>query len=273
MIFGSLGLPKIRTSLSANKRPFSETDGSLSTSSETAGDRGRAATQRNELQSGLEAVGAPEITQSVLRTTYVCIDISNNKDFLKGCSQCESGKEYNEDYNAGQHLRRMHFNNHSKKHHGSIDPTEHRGEKGGGTEPPMFELRKWMKKIESRIEIPVAPSSSTTLQKHSERASSSISTTSNSDLIERSNSCCKCPKCETVFSGADRKSNLRRHIKTRHEDRRPFSCNHCSSQFLNQWNLKRHVAKHHDGISTQQDSPSVQGWNAKESDIPMSTAD
>ena len=81
------------------------------------------------------------------RQVYVCAPLANDPDFLSktNCKHCQSQKPYNEDYNAGEHLRRMHFNPKQLKiRRGQLKPEERRGGKGGGTEPCMTTLRNYM---------------------------------------------------------------------------------------------------------------------------------
>lgn len=81
------------------------------------------------------------------RRVYVCAPLAEDPTFLSksNCKHCETLKCYNEDYNAGEHLRRMHFNPKPPKvRRGKLAPEERRGGKGGGTEPPMPVLRKYM---------------------------------------------------------------------------------------------------------------------------------
>lgn len=81
------------------------------------------------------------------RQVYVCAPLVDEPDFLSktNCKHCQTQKRYNEDYNAGEHLRRMHFNPRQPKiRRGQLTDDEKRGGKGGGTEPPMTLLRNYM---------------------------------------------------------------------------------------------------------------------------------
>ena len=84
------------------------------------------------------------------RKAYICKEAEVGGTYLSDCSQCNSLKMYNAYYNAAAHLRRKHFNQKPKgeKRKGKLKPEERRGGKGGGTEPPMNELKKWMYECE-----------------------------------------------------------------------------------------------------------------------------
>ena len=80
-----------------------------------------------------------------IRNVYICVPRSNDPDFLSRCKRCKTFQKYNADYNAGEHLRRIHFNPRQQKtRRGHIPLEERRGGKGGGDWPPMEDLRKYM---------------------------------------------------------------------------------------------------------------------------------
>ena len=80
-----------------------------------------------------------------VRKTWVCVDASPEKNVLANCKHCRSGKRYGAYYNAAAHLRRVHFNAKPKGRKGrSNSLAERRGGKGGGDDPPMDFLKKWM---------------------------------------------------------------------------------------------------------------------------------
>ena len=85
-----------------------------------------------------------------IRKVWVCIEKTEGSDFLQGCDNCKKLKKYNAYYNAAAHLRRRHFNAKPKGEKSSrkLKPEEKRGGKGGGREPAMEELKKWMVEFE-----------------------------------------------------------------------------------------------------------------------------
>ena len=91
-----------------------------------------------------------ESKHGAIKTVFVTVDISPNKQFLADCEYCQNFKQYNAYYNAAAHLRRKHFNPKSKdkKRSGKLPEAEKRGGKGGGLSPPMDELKRWMHSFE-----------------------------------------------------------------------------------------------------------------------------
>ena len=87
----------------------------------------------------------------MLRKAWVCVDVSQNKDFLASCKACRQNKTYGAYYNAAAHLRRTHFNKRQKGRKGKGKTEEKRGGKGGGEYPPMDVLKMWMKEIDEFV--------------------------------------------------------------------------------------------------------------------------
>lgn len=84
---------------------------------------------------------------TAVKKVWICVDVSPNQTFLTSCKQCRNKKQYGAYYNAAAHLRRAHFHP-RKRGRKSRNDSEKRGGKGGGNDPPMDELKKWMKEIE-----------------------------------------------------------------------------------------------------------------------------
>ena len=198
-----------------------------------------------------------------MRRMYICIDISEDKSFLKGCKSCEAEKKYNEDYNAGEHLRRIHFNPKPKVRRGNVPPELKRGGKGGGNGPPMSELRKWMKSVEVDQDGRVITSGALMASRaQSETETLDIDLTSLPNLEESTDSCSKCLLCNKQFFGQDRKSNVRRHVRTSHLRKQSFRCdiNGCQAEFARSDNLQRHIKTVHPMMWAQEErSPKPQG--------------
>jgi hypothetical protein len=87
-----------------------------------------------------------KLVHSDTRTGWICLDNSQDGNMLGGCKNCRAGKVYGAYYNAAAHLRRVHFHprRDGRRARGSVS----RAGKGGGDDPPMSELKKWMKKVE-----------------------------------------------------------------------------------------------------------------------------
>ncbi|KAI9815413.1 MAG: hypothetical protein M1832_005483 [Thelocarpon impressellum] len=83
------------------------------------------------------------------KTMWVCVDAPRLS--ATECKVCASGKKYNKDYNAAAHLRRTHFNKTKK---GGRPKNEKAGGSSGGKEPPMEELRVYLKEVTvPRVEV------------------------------------------------------------------------------------------------------------------------
>lgn len=80
-------------------------------------------------------------------SAYVCVDLSSDQKWLSECRACQSRHQYPQKHNAAAHLRRMHWHPKSKDRRTGVKSGESRGGKGGGREPPMAELQRWIQKI------------------------------------------------------------------------------------------------------------------------------
>ena len=87
----------------------------------------------------------------MLRKAWVCIDISQKKDFLASCKACRQNKKYGAYYNAAAHLRRTHFNKRERGRKGKGKNEENRSGKGGGDHPSMDVLKMWMQEIDEFV--------------------------------------------------------------------------------------------------------------------------
>ncbi|KAF1947351.1 hypothetical protein EJ02DRAFT_440550 [Clathrospora elynae] len=91
-------------------------------------------------------------TNRVHRTTrkvWVTIDTSPDKTFLANCKACQTGKRYNECYNAASHLRRMHFHPHKRGERKMTAAEARRGGKPGDLDPPMDVLKaNWLREVD-----------------------------------------------------------------------------------------------------------------------------
>ena len=104
-----------------------------------------------------------ERAHATVRKAWICVDVSQNKDFLASCKACRNQKSYGAYYNAAAHLRRTHFNKKPKgrKGKGKTDEKPRAGV-SGGDEPSMDVLKLWMKEIDELV--PENNPSSATLQ-------------------------------------------------------------------------------------------------------------
>lgn len=86
------------------------------------------------------------------RKVWVTIDTSPDKSFLANCKACQTGKRYNECYNAASHLRRMHFHPHKRGERKMTAAEARRGGKPGDLDPPMEVLKaNWLREVDEII--------------------------------------------------------------------------------------------------------------------------
>jgi hypothetical protein len=82
----------------------------------------------------------------------VTIDTSPDKSFLANCKACQTGKRYNECYNAASHLRRMHFHPHKRGERKMSAAEARRGGKPGDLDPPMDVLKaNWLREVDEIV--------------------------------------------------------------------------------------------------------------------------
>ena len=94
-----------------------------------------------------------ERLHTTIRRVWVCKDNSSDGKFLANCKACRTGKTYGANYNAAAHLRRTHFHPCKKGRGGRGKPSEKRGGKGGGDDPPMEVLKDWMYQKDELVPI------------------------------------------------------------------------------------------------------------------------
>ncbi|KAF2476479.1 uncharacterized protein BDR25DRAFT_300466 [Lindgomyces ingoldianus] len=86
------------------------------------------------------------------RKVWMTIDTSPDKSFLANCKACQTGKRYNECYNAASHLRRMHFHPHKRGERKMTAAEARRGGKPGDLDPPMEVLKaNWLREVEEVV--------------------------------------------------------------------------------------------------------------------------
>lgn len=86
------------------------------------------------------------------RKVWVTIDTSPDKTFLANCKACQTGKRYNECYNAASHLRRMHFHPHKRGERKMTAAEARRGGKPGDLDPPMEVLKaNWLREVDEVV--------------------------------------------------------------------------------------------------------------------------
>ena len=54
----------------------------------------------------------------------------------------------------------------------------------------------------------------------------------------------ECPICKAIFG----KTNLKKHIRTKHEGKKDYKCDLCGNQYFEKKRLNRHIKKEHDKI-------------------------
>ncbi|QDS68363.1 hypothetical protein FKW77_010729 [Venturia effusa] len=89
------------------------------------------------------------------RKVWVCIDASKDgKPFLQNCKACRTEKKYGAYYNAAA---QAHFNPRKRGRKAKND-AEKRGGKGGGSWPPMEELKEhWIREVEEVVTAGMKP--------------------------------------------------------------------------------------------------------------------
>jgi hypothetical protein len=86
------------------------------------------------------------------RKVWMTIDTSPDKTFLANCKACQTGKRYNECYNAASHLRRMHFHPHKRGERKMTAAEARRGGKPGDLDPSMEVLKaNWLREVEEVV--------------------------------------------------------------------------------------------------------------------------
>ncbi|KAF2867832.1 hypothetical protein BDV95DRAFT_457105, partial [Massariosphaeria phaeospora] len=87
-----------------------------------------------------------------MRKVWMTIDTSPDKSFLANCKACQTGKRYNECYNAASHLRRMHFHPHKRGERKMTAAEARRGGKPGDLDPPMEVLKaNWLREVDELV--------------------------------------------------------------------------------------------------------------------------
>ncbi|KAF1934023.1 uncharacterized protein M421DRAFT_192 [Didymella exigua CBS 183.55] len=87
------------------------------------------------------------------RKVWVTIDTSPDKTFLASCKACQTGKRYNECYNAASHLRRMHFHPHKRGERKMTAAEARKGGKATDLDPPMEVLKSnWLREVDEFVD-------------------------------------------------------------------------------------------------------------------------
>lgn len=88
-----------------------------------------------------------------MRKVWVTIDTSPDKSFLANCKACQTGKRYNECYNAASHLRRMHFHPHKRGERKMTAAEARKGGKATDLDPPMDVLKtNWLREVDELVD-------------------------------------------------------------------------------------------------------------------------
>lgn len=92
------------------------------------------------------------------RKVWVTIDTSPDKSFLANCKACQTGKKYNECYNAASHLRRMHFHPHKRGERKMTAAEARKGGKATDLDPPMDVLKtNWLREVDEMVDEDGSP--------------------------------------------------------------------------------------------------------------------
>ncbi|KAF1365805.1 hypothetical protein EJ07DRAFT_94056 [Lizonia empirigonia] len=87
------------------------------------------------------------------RKVWVTIDTSPDQSFLANCKACQTGKRYNECYNAASHLRRMHFHPHKRGERKMTAAEARKGGKATDLDPPMDVLKtNWLREVDEFVD-------------------------------------------------------------------------------------------------------------------------
>ena len=74
--------------------------------------------------------------------------------------------------------------------------------------------------------------------KHEEKSEST------KNQVKKTEEKTECPICKAIFG----KTNLKKHIRTKHEGKKDYKCDLCGNQYFEKKRLNRHIKKEHDKI-------------------------